>query len=72
MHCLRLGKKPAFVLEPLKATINPVFDIISLQQLEYEMERADLFEIGYCSHPAFHYAHIKLEQATKLIISHFQ
>ena len=30
------------------------------------------FEIRYCGHPAFPYAHIQLEQATKLILSHFQ
>ena len=29
-------------------------------------------EIGYCSHPVFPYAHIQLDQATKLILSHFQ
>ena len=29
-------------------------------------------EIGYCGHPAFPYAHIQLEQATKLIPSKFQ
>ena len=49
--------------------LNPVVDIISLQQLEYEMERADipdyLKKIGYCGHPAFSYAHIQLDQATK-------
>ena len=42
------------------------------------MERADLpddyicFEIGYCAHPTFPYAHIQLKQATKLILPHFQ
>ena len=42
------------------------------------MERIDLpdeynfFEIGYCGHPDFPYAHIQLEQATKWILSHFQ
>ena len=35
-------KKPAFVLKPLKAILNPVVDRSSLQQLEYEMERDDL------------------------------
>ena len=53
-------------------------DILSLQQLEYEMDPADLpnnynyFEVGYCDHPAFPYANIQLEQATKLILSYFQ
>ena len=42
------------------------------------MERADIpdeynfFGIGYCGHPAFSYAHIKLDQDTKLILQHFQ
>ena len=55
-----------------------VVDILYLQELEYEMDRADIpddyicFEIGYCGHPAFPYAHIQLNQATRLIISHFQ
>ena len=52
-------------------------DILSTQKLYYEMERADppddfFLEIGYCGHPALFYAHIQLEQATKLILSHFQ
>ena len=53
-------------------------DRLSLEQLEYEMDRADLpddynyFEIGYCGHPNFPYAHIQLDQATKLILSHLQ
>ena len=51
--------------------MNLIVDIIYLQQLGYEMERTNLsdgyncFEIGYCGHPAFPYAHIKLEQAIK-------
>ena len=49
--------------------LNLVVYRIYLQQLEYEMERADLpddynlFEIGYCGHPAFSYANIQVEQA---------
>ena len=52
--------------------INHVVDILSLQQLEYEMDRADIpedyiyFEMGYCGYPASPYAHIQLKQATKL------
>ena len=71
------SKIPSFVLKPLKVMMNLVVDIIPLQQLEYEMKRADLLddfnfsEIGYCGHPTLTYAHIELEQATKLIISHF-
>ena len=50
--------------------LNLVVEIISLQQLEYEMDRAAFpdeyifFETGYCAHPAFPYAHIQVEQAT--------
>ena len=41
------------------------------------MDRADildvfLFEIGYFGHSTFPYAPIQLEQAIKLIVSHFQ
>ena len=35
-------KKTGFVLKPLNAMLNHVLDILSLQQLEYEMERVDL------------------------------
>ena len=54
--------------------MNPCVDIISIQQIEYEMEHADLtdryncFEIRYCGHPDFPYVHIQLEQSTKSII----
>ena len=51
-HCLSLkakddalfrigSKSPAFVLNPLKAMLKLVVDIITLQQLEYEMYRSD-------------------------------
>ena len=56
---------------------NIVVDRIYTQHLEYEIEHVDLpddyncFEIGYCGHPAFPYAHMQLEQSPKLIISHF-
>ena len=65
-------------MNPLKAILNLVVERISLQQLEYEMERDDLpddyncFEIGYCGHPASPYAHIQLEQSTKWIIYNFR
>ena len=53
IHCLSLkekydtlfkirSRKPAFLLNPLKAMLNLVIDRICLQQLEYEMERADI------------------------------
>ena len=44
-----------------------VVDIIYLQQLQYVMEQYDLpddyncFEMGYCGHPDFPYAHIHLK-----------
>ena len=56
--------------------LKSVFERLSLQKIEYEMERADIpdifFEIGYCGHPTVPYAHIQLKQATKLMISHIQ
>ena len=39
---LRIGKKPAFVLRPLNAMLKSEVDRLSLQQLEYEMDHADL------------------------------
>ena len=36
------SKRPEFVLNPLKAMLKLFVDRIFLQQLEYEMERADL------------------------------
>ena len=75
IRCLILGQKiPVFILNPLKYMLNPVVDRISVQKLEYGMERDDdynFFEIRYCSHRTFSYLHIQLEQATKLILSHF-
>ena len=70
--------KTAFVLRPLNAFLKSEVDRLSLQQLEYEIDRADLsddyncLEIGYYGYPTFPYAHIQLEQANKLILSYFQ
>ena len=36
-----IPKRPAFVLNPLKAMLKLVVDIITLQRLEYEMYRSD-------------------------------
>ena len=36
------SKKPAFVIRPLNTIIKIEVDRLSLQQLEYEMYRADL------------------------------
>ena len=79
MHCLRIVKKKPFLLiSPLNTMLNFEVDILSLQKLEYEMDRTDFpvdyifFEIGYCGHPNFPYGHIKLEKATKLILSNLR
>ena len=78
MNNLGTCKKFAFEMNPINSMLNQVVEILSLHQLEYEMERVDLpddyncFEIGYCGHPAFPYTHIQLEQETKLIFSHLQ
>ena len=42
MHYLIIGQKPTFVLSPIQAMIKSEVDILSLQQLEYEMDCADL------------------------------
>ena len=78
VNCLIISKKTAFVLRPLKVVLKSEVDRVSLQQLEYEMDRADLpdcynfFEMEYCGHPTFPYAHIQLKQANKLMLSNFR
>ena len=53
-------------------------DRLSLQHLEYEMERFDLTddnhfsETGYCGHPDSPYTLTQQDQSTEWIISHFQ
>ena len=53
-------------------------DRLSLQQLEYEIYFADypdkynFFELGYCGHPQYPYSNIFINQASDLILSHFQ
>ena len=42
MHYLIIGQKPTFVLSPIQAMIKSEVDILSLQQLACEMDRADL------------------------------
>ena len=42
IHFLGIGKKTGFVLNPLNAMLDHVVDILSLQQLEYEIECVDL------------------------------
>ena len=37
-----MSKRPAFVLKPLNTIVNLVVNRISPQQIDYEIERADL------------------------------
>ena len=71
------SQKIAFVLKSLKDMLKSAVDILSLQQLIMKWSALiflmiTIFEKGYHGHPAFPYAYIQLEQATKLILSHFQ
>ena len=77
MHCFRIGKKHAPILRPLTFMLNFEVDRLSLQQLEYTMDRSDLpndnfFWIEYCGRLNFPNAHIQLNQDNKLIISYLQ
>ena len=71
------SKRPIFVIRPFLTMLNIEVDRISLQQLEYEMDRTDYpvdyksFDIGYCGHPNFPYTNIQLKQASDLILLHF-
>ena len=72
-----MSKRPASVLKPLNAKLNLVVDIISLQQLEYEMESADLPDgsIFLKSDIVVTLSYLRkynFSKATKLILSHFQ
>ena len=42
MNCLRIGQKICFVLRSLKAILKSEVERVSLQQLEYEMDCADI------------------------------
>ena len=50
-------KRPTFVLSQFLTMLNLEVDILSLHQLEYEMDCTDYtanynyFEIGYCGNP---------------------
>ena len=54
--------------------LNLEAEIISLHQLEYEMDCTDYpvdyncFEIGYCGHPKSPYTYIHLDQSSDLIL----
>ena len=81
MHCYYLkidddalfknrSKRPTFVLRPLNVMLNFEVDRISLQQLEYEINRTDypvnfIFFIGYCSKNNFPYANNQFNRTTK-------
>ena len=58
--------------------LNHELDILSLRQLEYEMEGFylpddyNLFGIGYCGRPDFPFLSIQQEKFTELILSNFQ
>ena len=72
------SKIPTFVTRPFLTMLNLEVERISLQQLEYEMDRTDdpvdynCFEIEYCGHLSFPYKNIQLEQESDLMLSHFQ
>ena len=73
-----IPKRPEFAIRPLKSIIDFDVDILSLQQLEHEMDctkypdNYNCFGIGYCGQPNFPYANIQFKQATNLILPHFQ
>ena len=60
------SKRTAFVLRPLLTLLNLEVDKLSLQKLEFEMDRTDdpvnysFLEIGYCGHPNFPYTNTQL------------
>ena len=66
------SKRPGFLLRLSNSMLKFEVDRLSIQQLEYEMNRTDypvdynFCEIGYCGHPNFPYTNIKLKQATIL------
>ena len=71
-----ISKRPAFVLRTLKTMLNFEVGKLSLQELEYEMDRTDYsvdyIKKGYCGHPNFTYVDIQFKQATNGILSHSQ
>ena len=42
VNCLRIGFKTDFLINPLKAMLNPTLNIIYPHQPEYEMDRVNL------------------------------
>ena len=77
-HCLRLGKKNCVCTEAIKGHAEPCIgqnfspETWVWSGAHWYSLWLICFEIGYCGHPAFPYALIHLQQATKLIPEHFQ
>ena len=75
MHCLGIGFKNWHYTEAIKGYARPC----SVQNTSpstsvwngnrWSSWWLQFFEIGYCGHPAFLYAHNQQEQSTKLILS---
>ena len=69
---------PKFVLAPFCLFLDSRLDILSLQQLECEMDSTgypddhNSFELGYCGNTQFPYSTIFLVKAIDLILSQFQ
>ena len=67
-----------FLLSPLRGFLDSTLDILSLQQLEREIDFTgypdyhNLFELGYCGHTQYPHSEIFLDQASALILSQFQ
>ena len=70
--------RPKFILTSFQHFLNSKLDRLSLQQFDFEMNSAgypdkyNFFELGYCAHPQFPYSKIFIDQASDLILSHFQ
>ena len=70
--------KPKFVLTLFQHLLDSKLDRLSLQQPGFEMDSTgypddyNFFELGYCGHTQFPYSNIFLDQASDLILSHFQ
>ena len=67
-----------FVLTSFQHFLDSNLDRLSLQKLDFEMgstgypDKYNFFELGYCGHPQYPYSNIFLDQASDLILSHFQ
>ena len=67
-------RTPMFVLCSFQHFLNSNLDILSLPQLECEMDSSGypdkykFFGLGYCGHPRYPYSKIFLDQASDLIL----